>query len=143
MKKLLIVLLPLLVLTGCGSNEKDDGEKVCKYENSLAKMENTFYYSKDKVLKQVEVTDMKLTQYMKDNLEKVKKDYTEKFADVKGVKVEVTTTEDTMKITATIDYEKADFKQLYEYGLISDQKVKSISLEKTLKGFEENGYTCE
>lgn len=27
MKKLLIVLLPLLVLTGCGSKEEDDGKK--------------------------------------------------------------------------------------------------------------------
>lgn len=143
MKKLLIVLLPLLVLTGCGSKEEDDGKKVCTYENSLAKMENTFYYSKDNVLKQVEVTDMKLTDYMQDNLEEVKKDYSEKFADVKGVKVEVTTTDDTMKITATINYEKADFEQLYEYGLVSDKDIKSVSLEKTLKGFEENGYTCE
>lgn len=106
-------------------------------------MENTFYYSKDNVLKQVEVTDMKLTDYMQDNLEEVKKDYSEKFADVKGVKVEVTTTDDTMKITATINYEKADFEQLYEYGLVSDKDIKSVSLEKTLKGFEENGYTCE
>ena len=64
--------------------------------------------------------------------------------EVKGVKASYESTDEELKIILTIDYTKVDLDVLEEAGIIESGwlTTKYISLERTVDGLKEQGYTC-
>ncbi len=65
--------------------------------------------------------------------------------EVKGVKASYETTDTDLTILLTIDYTKVDLDILEEAGIIESGwlTTKYISLERTVEGLEDTGYTCK
>lgn len=67
------------------------------------------------------------------------------YRDLHGVDAKGEIEGDKVKITVTIDYEKADKKELMDKGLLTGGEKDSlyISFSETKKDYVNNGYSCE
>lgn len=139
MKKLLAVLVPVLLLTGCGSSETTT---TCTFKEGTNVTTATFTSKGDKVSKQVEETVMVLDAETKAYASTVVSLLKAELKDIKGVTFADKTTDDSLTLTITVDYTKADFDELAKKDLV-ENGVDYISLEKTVASFEKDGYTCK
>lgn len=139
MKKLLAVLVPVLLLTGCGSSETTT---TCTFKEGPTETTATFTSKGDKVSKQVEESVIVLDAETKTYASTLVSLLESELKDIKGVTFTDKTKDDKLILTITVDYTKADFDELAKKDLV-ESGVDYISLEKTVESFEKDGYTCK
>ena len=134
----------LITLSACG-NEKT---KTFVGKQSNVKVEVTYTYKGDKIIKQKSVNTLKYSDFslnddtskkiMKEAIEK----QSEKMQDVKGVKESIKENDEGFVETINVDFEKADIDTLKSKGIvnIAGNSGSSISMKKTEKKMKENGF---
>ena len=134
----------LITLSACG-NEKT---KTFVGKQSNVKVEVTYTYKGDKIIKQKSVNTLKYSDFgISDDASKKKvkeaiERQSEKMQDVKGVKDSTKENEEGFIETLDVDFKKADIDTLKSKGIvnIAGNSGSSISMKKTEKKMKENGF---
>jgi len=140
-KYLILLVIPMLVITGCGS------KKTLKCEKTNSTI--TYNFNKDKMSK-IEIKDVIDLSNEKDEIENfseyakmIENQYNEVYENIKGIKYTLEDSEKdyTITITLEIDTNKINNDELSEISSL----VKNSDLNyKDAKEFmENNGYTCK
>ncbi|HFC8493815.1 TPA: DUF1307 domain-containing protein [Neisseria subflava] len=144
------ILLPLLavfmlfLLGACGQETKKSYLQLIKQEERIDSRA-IIEYQGDKILS----TDFTNTIYYErtgfseEQFKKSIDEYDEKYKDVKGLSHSAEYKDGYFIEKTTIDYTKADIKELQEHQLLdatSNQKVDYVSYKITLKTLESNGF---
>lgn len=147
MKKILSIVVLAFVLIGCSNSAANT---LCNYDGGdRGKFEVTLESKKDLLLKYTEVVTADYTDELEDGSftkEQLTTIYDARKAslDTKvGFSYSYVPKDNAMVETVVIDYNKVDFKDLYEMDLIDVADAKSVSLEKTISNLEAAGYTCD
>lgn len=153
MKKFLIIIAMILIITGCGKKEEQEveiipskGELLCVYkesrvnENTMYTSEYTYNFNENGIL--TTVRNREKIEFQKDDKdikEKYSKAITEandEYKDIKGIKADTSKEDNEYILTIEIDKTKLD-KDKYEDYLVGYDRV------NTYKIFTDMGYTCE
>lgn len=151
MKKLFSLMVLVLLLTGCSSDEKTT--TICKGNiDELTTTNVTIESEGDKVslmkhhlvydLSGMVTDDLPIDSYWLPAIKSLNPDYSE----LKGGKAKYTVDGEKIYYDVEIDYNKADLDELKDAKLITtnkDGKVVFISLEETIKEQEKGGLTCK
>ncbi|MCG2135772.1 DUF1307 domain-containing protein [Staphylococcus epidermidis] len=137
-------IVVLITLSACGIEKT----KTFVGEKDDVKMEVTYTYKGDKVVKQKSVNTLKYSDFgftddsSKKLLKKEIKRQSEKMQDIKGVKESIKENDEGFVETTTIDLENADMTTLEAEGIIStsDNKGKGFSMKKTEKKMKKDGF---
>lgn len=150
MKKALGLLTLSLLLTGCSSNKKTT--TVCKGSlDEITDSNVTIQATGDKTTKMTNKVTYDFTNYIKEETpityyEDLVKEDRDEINDLKGVNAKYTVEGTKIVLTVTVDYQKADFKELAAAKLIvqgSAGEVKYISLKQTIAQQTQAGLTCK
>ena len=141
---LVVSIVVLITLSACG-NEKT---KTFVGKKDNVKVEVTYTYKGDKVIKQKSVNTLKYSDFgfnddtSKKMLKKEIKRQSEKMQDIKGVKESIKENDEGFVETIDVDFEKADIDTLKAKGIvnIAGNSGSSISMKKTEKKMKENGF---
>ncbi|MCJ1657319.1 DUF1307 domain-containing protein (plasmid) [Staphylococcus sp. NRL 16/872] len=134
----------LITLSACG-NEKN---KTFVGKQSNVKVEVTYTYKGDKIIKQKYVSTLKYSDFgINDDTSKKRvkekiENQSEKMQDVKGVKESIKESDGGFVETINVDFEKAEIDTLKSKGIvnIAGNTGTSISMKKTEKKMKENGF---
>lgn len=143
MKKIIGVLALLsLVLVACGESSVTTKCEIVE-EGYESKVELT---SKgEKITKQLSNGKMSFADsefgFSEEDMTEMGEEYA-KMTDIDGVEYEYEIKDDFFIDKTEIDYEKADFKELYEINLINVENADYVVLEDTVSGLESIGYEC-
>lgn len=150
MKKI-VALLCACLLVGC-SQQEESGKVVCKQEADDMKTTITLNAKGDVVNTQIQekVTNLSFFEEIgidKDGLKEKAEEVKKQYAAYKGIEYQYEIQENSIVETFEITYDKENFEDLIELQLIipddESGKVDFISLEKTVEGFESDGFTCK
>lgn len=147
MKKLLLVLFAICLLTGCGSSSAPE-KLVCSGKTAeVIDVTNVLEYDGDKVLKQTMTNEVSLDALgiSEDTLNGLVEQYKTAY-DVAGVTYTTEIKDGVFKEEVKIDFEKADLKVLASIGLIDaeeEETITYVSLKQTKEALETFGFTCE
>lgn len=141
---LVVSIVILITLSACGMEKS----KTFVGEKTNVKMEVTYTYKGDKVIKQKSVNTLKYSDFSinDDETKKILKDtiekQSEKLQDVKGVKESVKENDEGFVETITIDYKKADIDTLKSKQIvsISGNTEKGLSMKKSEEKMKEEGF---
>lgn len=150
MKKVLGLLTLGLLLTGCSNNKETT--TICK--GSLDEITDsivTIQAKGDETTKMTNKVTYDFTNYISDQTpityyEDLVKEDNDELNDLKGVKANYKIEGTKITLTVTVDYKKADFKQLADAKLIvqgTEGEVKYISLKQTIAQQTKAGLTCK
>ena len=134
----------LITLSACG-NEKT---KTFVGKQSNVKVEVTYTYKGDKIIKQKSVSTLKYSDFgINDDTSKKRvkekiENQSEKMQDVKGVKESTKENDEGFVETIDVDFEKADIDTLKSKGIvnIAGNTGTSISMKKTEKKLKKDGF---
>lgn len=168
MRKLLMVLSGLLVLSGCSGVDtifKNDVSKDPVQDKKTTKkvmvqcdhgedIKTTFEASDDNILQMKQISHLTLSDMgleisddmNKDTIQqKINESLQEKYQYVDGVSVKGTLTDDKVEIETDINFRKANKDDLVSLGLLdkAEKENKEVSLKKTIKAYQANGYACQ
>lgn len=137
-------IVVLITLSACG-NEKT---KTFVGKQSNVKVEVTYTYKGDKIIKQKSVSTLKYSDFgisddtSKKRVKEAIERQSEKMQDVKGVKESTKENDEGLVETTTIDLKNADMTTLEAEGIIStsDNKGKGFSMKKTEKKMKKDGF---
>lgn len=141
---LVVSIVILITLSACGMEKS----KTFVGEKSNVKMEVTYTYKGDKVIKQKSVNTLKYNDFginddetkkiLKDTIEK----QSEKLQDVKGVKESVKENDEGFVETITVDYKKADIDTLKSKQIvsISGNTENGLSMKKSEEKMKKEGF---
>ena len=137
-------IVVLITLSACG-NEKT---KTFVGKQSNVKVEVTYTYKGDKIIKQKSVSTLKYSDFgisddtSKKRVKEAIERQSEKMQDVKGVKESTKENDEGFVETIDVDFEKADIDTLKSKGIvnIAGNKGTSISMKKTEKKMKEIGF---
>lgn len=154
MKKFLILIIVLLIITGCTTNKSDEketeiitatGELLCGYkesrinENTMYTSQYTYNFNSNGIL--ISVENKEIIEFQKDDKD-IKKKYTEaldeakeEYKDIKGITTSIDKDDNKYVLTINIDKNELD-KDNYEKYLVNYDRV------NTYKIFTSMGYTC-
>ena len=144
MKKIAVVLVTLIVLTGCSKTKT----VVCKFEEEGYSVVETMVGKKDVV---GEVTIVEKTNFLrslelyditKEEYEGILNVLKEGSKDLKGYTYDYKIEGDSATETRKVDYNIADFDELLKIGFLSE-KGDYVSFESVIKDFKDLGGTCE
>lgn len=141
MKKI-IILITLLIISGCGNRQED--YYVCKFRSNAVESSVQVYFDKDNKITRVEsnnlqvIDETKVKEIGADNL----KEYLIKNAEVlemDGVKVEAEFDDKLREFTLNIkiDVNKLDAGNLERFKIPESKKVNEF-----IKTYKDNGYSC-
>lgn len=153
MKKLLGLLLCGLVLTGCSGAKETT--TVCQGDlgkvNNISVSQTADIEAEGDTVKKMttvatyDFTDVLSDYYTMEDAESMIKENVN-YDSLKGVTTKFETKDNTVILTVTVDYDKADMSALESAGLITSENGKTpdfVSLEKTVDGFKDEGATCK
>lgn len=148
MKKILVLLVSLLCFCGCST--KKTTTTVCKLD-TMGMLDSMEIISEgDTVTNLKETVTMKWADFEieteddKALLETTMMDVFEVLVDIDGIEISSEKTEEALNIIIKMDIVNGDLEAMKEIGvLIFDEGAVSISLEKSIEGLKETGYTCE
>lgn len=148
MKKILVLLISLLCFCGCST--KKTTTTVCKLD-TMGMLDSMEIISEgDKVTNLIETVTIKWADFEieteddKTLLETTMLDFFEVLEDIDGIKISSKKTDEALNITVKMDIVNGDLDAMKEIGILNfDEDTVSISLEKSIEGLKENGYTCE
>lgn len=148
MKKILVLLVSLLCFCGCST--KKTTTTVCKLD-TMGMLDSMEIISEgDTVTNLKETVTMKWADFEieteddKALLETTMMDVFEVLVDIDGIEISSEKTEEALNIIIKMDVVNGDLEAMKEIGvLIFDEGTVSISLEKSIEGLKETGYTCE
>lgn len=148
MKKILVLLVSLLCFCGCST--KKTTTTVCKLD-TMGMLDSMEIISEgDTVTNLKETVTMKWADFEieteddKALLETTMMDVFEVLVDIDGIEISSEKTEEALNIIIKMDIVNGDLDAMKEIGvLIFDEGAVSISLEKSIEGLKETGYTCE
>ncbi|EES36579.1 DUF1307 domain-containing protein [Staphylococcus epidermidis] len=125
-------IVVLITLSACGIEKT----KTFVGEKDNVKMEVTYTYKGDKVIKQKSVNTLKYSDFGFND------DTSKKMQDIKGVKESIKENDEGLVETTTIDLKNADMTTLEAEGIIStsDNKGKGFSMKKTEKKMKKDGF---
>lgn len=153
MKKFLVLIIIISIITGCNSKEKEEevniipatGELLCGYkesrvdENTMYTSQYTYNFNSNGILNSVE--NKEIIEFQKNDKE-IKKKYDkaideakEEYKDIKGITTNIEKENNKYVLTITIDKDSLD-KESYEKYLVNYDRV------NTYKIFTSMGYTC-
>ena len=152
-KKIFILILLSLFLTGCNTTRKT----VMTCNGTLDGLDETFIFeaNNDNIQSQKELFSFKvedlgysLNDYKKDHsiIDKEElKDFVYQtmfngIHEVEGISIDIKDNEDTLDFTITIDYSTVDKNTLIKAGIIDNE---TVSLEKTINDLKNKGIDCE
>lgn len=148
MKKVILLgIITLLVVTGCGKEEK----MVCTRTANMNGMEMDFQYEvyyQGKNVNKVKTTE-KVTSDSKETLKTLEsqiKNLYSSFDKIKEYKYNVTIDENTLISTTDINYQKIDMNQLLEIDSSIEQLQNNndkIDLDKITQVYEQTGAICK
>lgn len=145
-KKLELFLLAiiLLALNGCNfSNYNKEEIIICtlEIENKII-ISNKSIANGDIVITQTQESLLSYDYKTKEELKQDAITYGLQY-DVSGVEYHMDYKNDGAVEVITIDYKKADMKELHQAGLIKDANISKVSLKMTVKELKSNGFTCK
>lgn len=144
MKKLL-VLCGLLCLVGCAS-EPEKKTVVCEGQLNGGLHKVTLNAEDDTVLVQTTESELDFGTLgvTKEQVDQEIKKFEDIF-NMKGLEYTHSVEDTVLKEKISIDYQTADFKELLTKGIVESDSNEAtyVSLEKTVKGLESQGYTCK
>lgn len=145
MKKILMITVVMLLLTGCGEKKT---KTVCKSSNDGMQLVEEINAKGDKVtvLKETATLDFSDAEVTDNDIDEMGKVLGEGYEGIKGVEYKYTAKDKKIEYTVTFDYENADLDELKEKNLVSfneEGKAKYISLKESIKGFEDKKFTCK
>ncbi|MCH4477459.1 DUF1307 domain-containing protein [Staphylococcus haemolyticus] len=141
---LVVSIIFLITLSACGAEKT----KTFVGEESNVKMEVTYTYKGDEIIKQKSVNTLKYSDFslnddtskklMKEAIEKESK----KMQDVKGVKETVKENDEGIVETITIDLKNADIDTLKSKDIVSmsGNTGNGFSMKKTEKEMKKEGF---
>lgn len=153
MKKLLSIALTALVLAGCGGGSSEKKQTVCTLTSEKSgfktEVKTTLEHTGATVDKQTQnavitVGDETSAKSVYEQLKKV--GFEEKTKDMTGVEYKLAQDKTTVTEDVIIDVTKISGK---DYSVLTNNQVEStagsikIDFEKTVSGFESQGYTCK
>ena len=147
MKKTLCLLLAAaFVLGGCGSEKEE--KLVCKVNTGLNDITNEVTAKGDTVKNQ-KITQSTSTAFLGMSEEEINDaiKIAEDTYDLKGVTYKAELKDKELIETFTIDFDKADLKELQKVNLITvpegEDKADYISLKSSKQSLEDGGYKCK
>lgn len=143
------VCICLSILYGCSMNSNDN-KSFCTIDNDGIVITAENFAENGTVIKTIQTTKMsneKLNSIGRSYIENNVNQYKELY-NIQGVeyKFEFNDSENEAFVEElTIDYEQASYDDLVRTGLITESpdNNKDINLEKTIKLFELQGYSCD
>lgn len=153
MKKIVVLIVTLVALTGCGTNSSSkDRTTVCKNDQPYLMYESgdqTLISKGDRVqaIKTKAILDVK----DKDTADEIEENFEELISNLvssEGVKFSMERIDDTrIYDMSEIDLKLADMEELSDLGLIQmddeAQKIGYVSLKKSISFLEEMGFVCD
>lgn len=146
MKKLL-ALCCVFCLVGCSSSEPIKKTVVCEAKlDGGAEQKITLEAEDDTLLVQRAESslDFSTLGVEQDQIEGIVKEFEDQY-DVTGITYSYSIDGPVLSETIEADYQKADLKELIQKGFLEseDENITVVSLEKTIKNLEKEGYTCK
>lgn len=150
MKKVLAAVLSICMLFGlaaCGSKGEKTSITVCEGNTMSVEVVNTLEAKGNKVIKQTmemktDIGSLGLSEDdIKDLLDQVAAVY-----DITGVSYDHSLDGNILTETVTIDFSKADLKELKEAELLDESSTGDeafIGLKETVSAIEGQGFTCK
>ena len=148
MKKLIVLLLSFVFITGCSAF----GEKkttVCKGMFNGVETEIVLVSKDNDVLQESwkVATDYNSLKYTKEYMEEYGQATKESYERINGLKYEFEFKEDLFYEKITIDFQTGDYKELKDYHLIAtnseEDKQEKINYEKVVETFTHMGMVFE
>ena len=144
MKKFFSLILCLSLLSAC--NQKvETKETVCTYTQDGLTITNILVSQEDVVLTQTLKNELDYEKfgYTSETIQMVVDMYKTAYEQA-GIEYNVTYEGNILIEESTVDFQTADIVQLVTLGLIQvDGNTQYISLEKTVKSIQEEGFTCK
>ncbi|MEA5017583.1 MAG: DUF1307 domain-containing protein [Erysipelotrichaceae bacterium] len=144
MKKLLVVLLGVLLLSGCGSNKT----MTCSYVEEGLESTVVFTGKNDDIYSSVETLKVSYALFGDEGFdmkEDIKAQLEASYAGFKGLSVTVDISDDEFLImTINLDYKTISKQDLVTLGFLSEGEadVDYISFEESIIESEAAGYIC-
>lgn len=145
MKKLMICLVMLMMLCGCGSSDKTTA---CSYSEEGFNLSNEIVSDKEGTVKSVTYKsdiDFGLMGIDDDELittvaEQVKSVYEE----IEGVTYSYELADGVLSETTVVDFTKADHDKLIELSFVEESLINNgLALEDMLKIYTDQGFECK
>ncbi len=137
MKLLLAMLVSLVLVSGCSAEAKTT---VCNLEQTGIKETLTIVSEGDQVKSQSSELTYGEELATPEDFALVADQMEAMLAGYDGVSVEVT---GDLSLSLSINYDEADFDELYSVGLITEAGVDYIDYDTSIEGLEAQGYICE
>ena len=146
MKKIVVLLSLVSILSGCGSTKKT--VTVCTGEYAGFTSTSEYAAEGDNVVSYKETILYRFEEFQIDETDEAAKDAIlqavreeNNATEFEGLVIEEEIVQDGFQLTYFLDFTKADMKKVMEMGLIEEDTIK-ISLEKTISMAEDDGFTC-
>ena len=140
-KYFILLVIPMLVITGCGS------KKTLKCEKTNSTI--TYNFNKDK-MKKITIKDVIDLSNEKDEIENfneyaniVEEQYKEVYENFKGIKYSIEDSEKDYTITITLEIETSKMNNDELSEISSLVKNSDLNYKDAKEFMESNGYTCK
>ena len=148
MKKIIILLLGIIMLTGCGAAQKKETGYTCSF--SEQGVESTVVFTSDGDKVNTSKTTMKINYDIFGIVDasmkaQLKETYESTYIGIEGVVISVSVdADDYLMMTIDVDFKVADRDYLIAAGLVEedDYDGEFVSLKKIVASTVDNGYKC-